>query len=203
MTLKNHIVVIAYSLGLLLLLLIYIAANQYDIEYKVLTGDPAYVNSSNPFVGALSNIGIVLWSVTASICLFASRVLKQRGAHTNARFLLAFGLLTTLLLLDDLFMLHDYIFSKYFGISQVITYGVYGILTLIFLYQFRAQILSNNNMILLLLAFLFFGSSISLDLFVQETNLKYFLEDALKFLGIVGWLVYFTNLSIQKITQNS
>ena len=77
-----------------------------------------------------------------------------------------------------------------------------------FLFGFRKFILQTNY-IILLLAFGFFGASLSVDMDIislsapesSPRNLNYLVEDGGKFLGIVSWCFYFANTSFHNILK--
>ena len=74
----------------------------------MLAKDPAETEHFPPYIGMLSNWGVILWTATAVICLFSAVLLKQQKApHTTRRFFVASGIFSLLLGIDDLYMLHD------------------------------------------------------------------------------------------------
>src|SRR5688572_9327807 len=89
---------------LALLLLVIIAAFSSRIPLSSLTRDMASIAHVHPLIGVVSNVGILLWCATAVICLFGGSLLRQKGMHAEARFLLWGGVMTLVLLVDDLFM---------------------------------------------------------------------------------------------------
>ena len=72
------------------------------------TRDPAAVAKYHPAIGIVSNIGILYWCATASICFFCFAVLRNLEKQREfQRFILSSGLITSLLLVDDFFLLHE------------------------------------------------------------------------------------------------
>jgi hypothetical protein len=106
------------------------------------------------------------------------------------------------LLLDDLFLLHDVILPEDLNISENYLYVVYGILSLVFIFYFRDDILQTPYL-LLFAAVVFFGFSIGVDTIVKFLNLKhgFILEDGSKFLGIISWGTYFTYAGYRAIKR--
>ena len=88
-----------------------------------LTHDPNHLADLPPYTGAISQIGALLWCAAASICFFSSRLL----AGSPARFLRCAGLLTTVLLVDDMFLVHDQVFPQYFGLHQQLPIVAYAL----------------------------------------------------------------------------
>ena len=152
------------------------------------------------YTGIMANLGILLWTATASICLFIAILLSQLVGKVWKDFFLVFGLLTSLLLLDDLLRIHDEILPVYFGIKgDVIGIG-YFLLTLLCLLRYRALIFQYPYTFLMM-ALGLFAVSVAIDIappFIKNrfsvADLLFF-EDSAKLLGIANWLAYFAYLS--------
>jgi hypothetical protein len=170
--------------------------------YAALTGTPAYlwtrdpaaIHDANPFLGAASNLGILLWTAAASLAFFtAARLRGEFEARETRAFLVWAGLLTTWLLLDDLFMLHERLLPDVVGIPQWLTVLMYGALLITLLARFREVVAVTDTRLL----------GLSLGSFVFSAGIDQapgtwhtweglvFLEDAAKLFGIVSWLAYF------------
>lgn len=120
---------------------------------------------------------------------------KDPEKRRFSTFLLFSGTLTLILLIDDLFILHEEIFPIYLCISQkFILLGNMG-LTLVGIVVFRKSILATEYLILLI-ALGFLRLSVFVDVFDHEIDAliggwRYLFEDSFKFLGIVTWLGHF------------
>ncbi len=155
------------------------------------TQDPAAIAGTPFYYGFLSNVGILLWSAAATVCLFSFLLLRRRsGEGEAAAFALHSGILTLVLALDDLFQFHEAFFPIYLGIDEKLVLGGYAAYTLYFLVRFRNAIL-DSDFLLLFLAFAFFGASIFADFLPHGSEGHYLFEDGAKFFGIVGWTAYF------------
>ncbi len=75
------------------------------IRIDQLTRDPSSIMRIRPYIGFLSNIGIFFWSATATVCFLGGKLITNN--ERLKRFLLASGLLTLFLGLDDLFLFHE------------------------------------------------------------------------------------------------
>jgi hypothetical protein len=173
-----------YFLPLLFLFAVVVASTQMGVSLAMFTRDPASVAQIHPFIGVVSNFGVMLW-------IFRHSLNETRFAT----FLLCSGLLTILLLLDDFFLLHEFIFPHYFGVSEKIVFLGYGGLMICWMVTFRKCILKTEYLILLI-ALGFFGLSLFIDVFQHRIqsfigNSRILFEDGFKLLGIVGWLGYF------------
>jgi hypothetical protein len=165
--------------------------------------DPTVLGKIHPLSGILSNLGILLWWSTASICLFTATFLLHLKQSKKFWFLLSSGLLSVWLAFDDLFLFHEAA-DFYFGLTQGILIKSLSIVVLAYLIKFRNLIL-RTNFFILLLALAFLSTSVVIDHF-QESRLLYllgewriFLEDGTKWLGIASWCGYFTHTSYQML----
>lgn len=164
------------------------------VDIGELTRDPIHKTGLHPFVGFVSNLGVILWGFTAAVCFFSSFVLRRSGSsREGVRFYLYAGLITTWLMLDDLFLFHDVILREYVGIREYISYPLYVALVALFFYVYRHRVL-RTEYVILLLSIGFFIVSLTMDLAIDNELVpgNYLFEDGFKFLGIVAWLVYFT-----------
>jgi hypothetical protein len=163
-------------------------------------------DQSEFYLGLFSNLGVVVWTATAAICLFAGSELSDATNRRARHFLLYAGLFTLLLMLDDLFMLHE-------NYGDRLLYVLYAIGLLYYVIRFFGLILG-LDVVLFALAVPLFGSAVLLDLApwrllpgagieVPQTvasspierdevrrfgrELRYLLEDGFKFIGICCW----------------
>lgn len=199
--LKSKTLILAvYSIGIILLVITFFVGTKYGIPFKNLTADPAFVFNANPFTGVISNIGILFWCASACCCWFGGFLMMHQDRNREAWFLLASGVFTFVLLIDDLFMFHDHIFYSFegFKIIQPITFAFYGLLILVFFYKFFSIILKQNYR-LLIVSLLLLGSSVFTDLLFVNEGFQYFIEDGLKFLGILSWTLFFTTTSYKLV----
>jgi hypothetical protein len=155
-----------------------------------LTRDPAAILRFPLYIGILSNIGIIFWSATVGICLLASLSLRRSGNRGESLFFLCSGLLGLLLTLDDLFLLHEDLIPGTLGIAEKGYALGYGIVILGYLLIFWRSILASDYFVLLF-SLAMFGFSIVIDTKLKATETTNFIEDGLKFLGILMWTLYF------------
>jgi len=192
-----------YAPACLLLAAVAAAAWLTGIPPARFTLDPAVLAETHPFLGAVSNVGILAWTAGASIALFTAWLLRGRtGDRRHSQFLFAAGLLTTWLMLDDLFMLHEWFFPLVLGIPQVLVLACYAMAAGAFLLHFRTTIALHGR-VLLGLAIGFFGVSVLLDqlpnAWFRAWGWLYFLEDGSKLLGIVSWSGYFAQIAASAV----
>jgi hypothetical protein len=108
----------------------------------------------------------------------------------NEWFLLASGLLTTLLLFDDLFQFHRVLYVKYLHLSAGVVFGGYAVLALGYLVYFR-RVIFETEYVLLGLALVFLAAAVVFDTVSLLPRGRTAFSDFLKFFGIVTWVAYF------------
>lgn len=163
-----------------------------DVPFGNFTRDPSTIHPSSKFYyGFISNLGMLFWSFSAAICLYSFSLIKSDSSSTFIEiksFFLWSGAISLILLLDDLFLLHEKIFPWVFHVKEKIVFSLYGILLLIHLFKHKKLILANTRYIYLILSFAFFALSLIFD-FMPRFSEKWhhIFEDGPKFIGIVSW----------------
>jgi hypothetical protein len=171
--------------------LIAMVALQPFLPIGNLTRDPLVVAKGKFYFGALSSLGILGWMATSTICMCTYYMLSDSRDKKTRSFFLFSGIFTLFLLFDDLFMIHDVIFPHYLGISEKVVLALYPILTAYLLIYYRGRIASSSYA-RLFIALAFLGLSNAVDtIFPKVNDLDLIFEDGFKFLGIIGWAIYF------------
>ena len=194
------VLISAYFPALLLLSVVALLSSKTSVPIAHFTRDTVSVAGAPFYAGILSQIGILLWSASASICLLTSAVLHRVSSRSKTKaFILGAGLLTVVLMLDDAFLVHEKIAPRYFHLSSNILFALYGVMITVFLISFR-HIILRSDYILLVVSFGFLAASVVFDklhdyglfylLGVDSVGVKYLLEDGCKLLGIAGWFTY-------------
>lgn len=193
----------------------------YKIPMGYMTRDPADILrhsqiSSFPFfeegivnlpfyLGGLSYLGILLWCATLALCFFTYILVRKTGHDSSELlFFLLAGLISTLLLADDLFRFHEIVFPVYLHLHEYTLYASYVLIIAFFLIRARTKIL-NTDYLLLFFALGCLGVSLCSDmitdvLFSGIPGATLF-EDGSKFVGIVSWFLYFAGTCLQQITE--
>lgn len=179
-------------LGLMFLVLL--AQVLANVPAEILTRDPLAVYNAPPYVGLISNLGVLLWSAASSVCLFCAARLRQAKGNGLFHYFFISGLLSLLLCLDDLFLAHEDLWPHLLGIGEGPIVVFYVVLAGIYLWSFR-DLIFKTEYLLLVLSFAGFGSSVVLDLLPDLDPAlilpgQYLLEDGSKLLGITTWLAY-------------
>lgn len=160
-------------------------AHAYGMDNAYAVRDPAAVTDALWFVGIQSTVGGLLWFCGAAVCLFGGTLLRRApDARREVGFLLASGLFSLWLGLDDVFMFHDELLPLA-GIPEAVPYALYLVLGALYVPRFWRVIL-RTKCLLLVGAGVGLGTSLIIDQFFDS----HFFEDGTKFYGIVFWAAY-------------
>lgn len=156
-----------------------------------LLSDPAAAIHVNPLLGVFSNIGILAWTTGAAIALFAACLLaRARAPAERVHFHLGAGLFTTLLTLDDFFLIHDDLAQRYLGLHERVIYAAYALLFVVLVVRCRREILRHHPT-LFLLACALLGFMATADA-IDASDIRYvgLAMSGTKFLGIFTWTAW-------------
>ena len=171
-----------------------------------LTRDPNAVSGAPPYLGFVSQLGILLWAGAVAVCIFSVWLLppRRQGAGAGTRgFLFASGLLTLMLAFDDVFQLHEQVIPR-FVMSEKAVFACYGVTTVAYFVRFLPVLLT-TDCLLLGAALACFGASMGVDLFGLPFRTSFdpiLLEDGAKFVGIALWLAYFSRTAAAAIGRS-
>ncbi len=198
--------VIGAGLIMSAVIIVLFASVQPWVEARFLFMDPLVAGEMSGdccrvHYGLLSNLGVLMWCVTASVNGMAALVLWLNGRRDILVWCLVFGAVTSLILcIDDLFLVHEEVLP-YFGVPQPLTVGVYGLITATYLACYR-QILICNSPLLLIIALAGFGVSVGMDLMLKSVNNFVMVsEDGTKLVGIAAWMGFHIVLSARSLIQ--
>jgi hypothetical protein len=183
---------IIYAPVLLILAVTLWARFQADVPISFFSRDPTATLDGHPLTGIQSTLGVLVWCAAAGICFFTSVVLRRVQADKRfCSFLLWSGAISSVMALDDMFLVHEDLAKRYLLLGENVVFLAYAFLLVWYVIKFRRYIL-DSEYLLLLLAFALFGSSIGIDFFQSQWSLpgRIFVEGALKLLGITTWSSY-------------
>jgi hypothetical protein len=194
----------------LMLFMVFLLGVITDSPVSLFTRDISAIAKTKSYYGFLSRIGFLLWMSTSAVCLFGATLLKsfatnQTSSRKTFLYFLTAGGFTLVLLLDDLFTLHEVIDSKAPILTERMVYIFYACCMSAFVIYFADHILASAYPVLIL-ALIFFALSIALDHNVLSSNWREFTEDSFKFAGIVLWSTYFiytTYTAVQVSLRNT
>ncbi|WP_295625705.1 hypothetical protein [uncultured Nitrosomonas sp.] len=192
-----RLLMIPYLIVVVALFSVWIISRQYSILIDNFFREPAAILKFNPFLGVMSNVGVLLWTFSAAICLFVAVLLIKNGSKKIGLYLLYSAALTFVLLVDDFCLLHEHIFPQYLNVPEKVFYLAY-ILAMLFFFIIFARIILRTDYIILLIACAFLALSIVSDLVLRQTGIAVLVEDGFKLFGIVTWLIYFSRTCYQQ-----
>jgi hypothetical protein len=146
------------------------------------------------YAGVVSNLGILLWTAAAAVSAFVWLVLRRTPAPPlPPAFFLGSALVSTLLLLDDFFLIHERWVPIMLGIEEKLVFAGYGLVVLYYLARWRHTIL-RTEFLLLAAAFAGFALSLAVDAIPDVVSYSvpqiHFFEDGAKFAGVAAWAGY-------------
>ncbi len=165
-----------------------------DMGY--LTRDPNTILKGHVYTGMISNLGIFLWSASATVCLITAGLLHKMKNNSSGKILMLFaGLLALLMGLDDAFQMHEKMFNDIIYIPEYLFFVFYGVCVFVIaILSYRVFI--KTDFTLWCLALLMFFISLVIDIYGSAIqHHKAFWEDSFKFAGICIWLVYYLRTS--------
>jgi len=136
--------------------------------------------------GFISNLGIMIWSATAAICLFSAVVFARMNERSLLWFALSAGFLNGWLALDDAFLLHENVLP-YFGIPQNLVLASYVALALLYAAASWRIILAADYLILFVGGLAVVVSLLVDTVFSSSLPALVYIEDSAKFFGIFSW----------------
>ncbi len=191
---------VVYLLTLSILYIVVTIHQETKIDISVLTQGPAAVMGAPFYAGLLFNVGVLFWSFSAAICFFCSAVLrKDINNRELPSFLLFSGIITSVFMLDDIFLFHETFYPVYLNVPENAVYAAYGIMLLLYFIRFRTTIM-NTDFLLLFFALGFLGLSIVFAKWLVELQAsQYLFKDGAKLFGIVTWFAYFTRIGLKRV----
>lgn len=203
-----------YIAAFSLVALLAVASIAFEIPIRQLVADPAQYFQGPFYTGFLSNLTVLTWAVGAYCAFFTRWTIGQiKSVPEWRRFFGLAGLLSIILMLDDLYMFHEEIFPNYLFFPEVsgirpnekfVIFG-YGLFTLWFLYTSRKTIIK-TPWPQLLVAGCFLAFSVLADRgigkhLIPSSSGRVYAEDSAKFLGVLGWSVYLVTTGKAVIKQ--
>jgi hypothetical protein len=190
-----------FILAFSLLLAVVFSNRLFGIPVATLMRDTVSLAGVGPWTGLISNVGILFWCASTTLCFATTAVSHQQHNTTNRAFYLASGLLSAFLMVDDFFVLHES-FRDYLGFPEKAFYAFYLIFFGLYFLRYGRYILT-TDFLLLGLALGFLGASFGLDNFQDQItrfvpfSYYYLIEDGLKLIGIINWFGFFATMFLQ------
>ncbi len=167
---------------------------QRQVPYDELLLDPNSINRVPWYTGLVSNLGILGWTTATATGFFGWWLARYGGRNAAATMLGRGAVLSTILLLDDLFQLHVAV-KPLLGLSKPVVYLAYLIVAGWWFATGREEIARTRTELLLASTAAFAGSIVTDQVGAALPGIDQagalLLEDACKFLGVLAWAQYF------------
>ncbi len=168
----------AVLFGCLAIALVALASWLLGEPPAVFTREPQQVLGGSAYVGSFSNLGGMVWFGAAAILSFAGSL-----KLSDRRILILAAMLTWAMGVDDIFMLHDRVYTKLYLNEGIVTALYFGTIGVIVLRSYRQ--LARSTLVGIALTVIFWISSQLFDSFFNDIG--QLAEDGSKFIGIVVW----------------
>jgi hypothetical protein len=173
------------------------------IDLGDLTRDPNTILKGHVYTGMISNAGIFFWSASATICLFTSVfIFKLHGICKSFLLMFFSGLLSFVLGFDDVFQMHEKMFTDIRYIPEELFFITYFICIIFIVIVSYKEFIKTDFVMWLLALFMFFMSLVVDHNYIYVQNDHAFWEDAFKFTGIIIWAVYYLKTSMHLVTES-
>lgn len=153
--------------------------------------DPAHLTGAPWYTGALSNLGIFIWTAGVAFAAAGAWVARRAGRPEAARFLTVGAVATLILVMDDIFAVHSSVLNDIPGLPRSVAQLIVVSPALFWVVRYLGDI-RRTRFVGLLAALGSLAASVLVDqsgLFSGDTSLL--IEDGFKFLGILAWSQYF------------
>ena len=179
----------AYAAAVLLLGIVAVGSAVLDQPDELFLVEPTQLFPVLPwYTGLVSAVGGMLWWAAGALWLLCAWVLRRWGSDRSVAALVLASVFSVWLGIDEMFVLHEVVLPSKLHVSELSIYAAYGALTVLYLLKFR-EFVASTRWRLLVLALVFFLSSTALDQVAPESPVL--LEEGVKLLGIVTWVLFF------------
>jgi hypothetical protein len=170
-----------------------------DEPFGYFSREPAEYFDGTRYVGWHAHLVAVVWWVGGICALTAGVALFRFTSRREATwFLLAGGTFTSVLVADDLFLLHEAL-NQRTGIHELFVFALYAVAMLAFLWRFRAAILAHDAL-LFVLSGAFLATSIGFDTLEHFVDGNFdLLEDGPKAIGVFLFSAFFARASLREL----
>jgi hypothetical protein len=193
------VALLVYLPAVLLIAFVSAVAGWKNIPFTVVSSDPATTGRLPFYAGILSNIGVLAWCGGAAVALFSAVLLRRTGGDGRlSAFLFASGFFGAVLLVDDLFLVHEIVFPYYLGLPQQLPIVAYGVSAVLYLAVF-ARTIAGTDFLILLTALAALGVSVLVDQLPFQLPMHLVWEDGAKLIGATGWCAYLASTSARAL----
>jgi hypothetical protein len=140
---RRALLAVGFGPVVLLLAVVLIANVTVGLAFEDVMEDPAGLLDFHPLTGLVSQLGILIWWSAAVASLVTAALIAPRGTGAPERsFLLWSGVITAVLVLDDLFLFHENLAERYLGLGQRHIVVAYVVIAGLYVARFRSVLRS-------------------------------------------------------------
>ena len=153
--------------------------------------DPAFITGAPWYTGALSNLGIFVWTLGVAFAAAGAWVARRTGRLDAARFLTVGTIATLIMVLDDIFAIHSSVLNDVEWLPRVGAQFLVVAPTIFWVLRYLDDIRRTRFFILFAGLGCFVGSLAIDRTGILRGDTALLVEDGFKFLGILAWCQYF------------
>lgn len=179
------------ALWLIGLIILLAAQAQTAAPLRELFLDPAHIVGAPWYTGALSNLGIFVWTIGVAFGAAGAWVARRAGRIEASQFLFVGTIATVIMVFDDIFAIHSSVLNDVTWLPRVGAQLLIVSPTLFWVLRYLGDI-RRTRFVILFAGLGCFAGSLLVDRLVTFTgDTALLIEDGLKFLGILAWCQYF------------
>lgn len=168
---------------------IWLAARLWHIDPVILLRDVYVVVGAEPYAGLMSNSGLLGWFVAATVWSITVYLLHPHRADPCYGLAISAGVISAVLLIDDGWMLHEYLLPQLTGLSEKVFLAGYALLAIMFA-GYALPRMSQTDYLLAGIAAGCLATSYLIDIVLPFTPRHTLHEDVAKLSGIIFWAAY-------------
>ncbi|MEJ5346302.1 MAG: hypothetical protein WHS83_15430 [Chloroflexus sp.] len=168
---------------------VWLAARLWHINPVILLRDVYVVVGAEPYAGLMSNIGLLGWCVAATVWSITVYLLHPHRADTRYGLAISAGVITAVLLIDDGWMLHEYVLPRLTGLDEKVFLAGYALLAITFAGYALPRMLETDYLLAGIAAGCL-AASYLMDIVLPFTPRHTLYEDLAKLSGIIFWAAY-------------
>ncbi|MGQ9482878.1 hypothetical protein [Chloroflexus sp.] len=168
---------------------IWLAERLWHINPIILLRDVYIVVGAEPYAGLMSNIGLLGRCVAATVWSITVYLLPLYRTDPRYGLAISAGMITAILLIDDGWMLHEYILPRLTGLDEKVFLSGYAILAIMFAGYALPRILQTNHLLAGIVAGCL-AVSYLIDMVLPFTPHHTLYEGVAKLSGIIFWAAY-------------
>ncbi|MGE3285945.1 MAG: hypothetical protein AB7J32_07550 [Pseudonocardia sp.] len=169
--------------------------------FSFFSKEPAETLEVSRYIGWQAHITVLITMFGVGSVLFAALAVRMLGGGREPRrFLLAVGLFTGLLVLDDFLQFHESLYPRLLGIEDYVVYPIYAAMLALIVWTWGRRAVA-DNIGLVAAAGVFLSTSVLADVFLDAHTFPnyHYIEDGSKMLGFTLWTAFLVRAGLQSV----